>query len=405
MRRFCLTLMIALSLGAGAAWSQDRFALARIVPGLNGLSDAGQAVSLSIGMTQGVPYRIFTLDAPRRLVLDFNELDWTGLHRETFDLSEQIADVRTGPYKAGWSRMVLDLANPLKIETAEMDTSDPAAAVLRVTLTPTSASAFAATAGAPPEMRKSQLRAVDLPEPKRRQTGDRPLVVVLDPGHGGIDPGAETEIIDEAELMLTFARELQETLLRARGFSVVLTRTEDVFVPLETRVSIARRAGADVFLSLHADALMEGRATGATIYTLAAEASDAASQKLAERHDRDDLLAGVDLRAQGDVVVGVLMDLARTDTAPRSDMLADSLVKSLSKTTRMHKRPRLSAGFSVLKAPDIPSVLIELGFLSSPRDLARISDANWRQTAAAAIRDALIEWRRADAAAGRQLRK
>ncbi len=405
MRRFCLTLMIALSFGAGAAWSQDRFALARVVPGLNRLSDAGQAVSLSIGMTQGVPYRIFTLDAPRRLVLDFNELDWTGLHRETFDLSEQIGDVRTGLYKAGWSRMVLDLASPLKIETAEMDTSDPAAAVLRVTLTPTSASAFASSAGAPPELRKSQLKAVDLPEPKRRQNGDRPLVVVLDPGHGGIDPGAETEIIDEAELMLTFALELQETLLRAGGFSVVLTRTEDVFVPLETRVSIARRAGADVFLSLHADALMEGRATGATIYTLAAEASDAASQKLAERHDRDDLLAGVDLRAQDDVVVGVLMDLARTDTAPRSDMLADSLVKSLSKTTLMHKRPRLSAGFSVLKAPDIPSVLIELGFLSSPRDLARISDANWRQTAAGAIRDALINWRRADAAAGRQLRK
>ncbi len=126
--------------------------------------------------------------------------------------------------------------------------------------------------------------------------------------------------------MLTFARELKEALVRDGGRHVVMTREEDVFVPLETRISIARAAGADVFLSLHADALAEGEAVGATIYTLSDEASDEASATLAERHDRDDLLAGVDLTEQDDLVAGVLMDMARTETAPRTDRLAEALV-------------------------------------------------------------------------------
>ncbi len=335
MRRFCLILMMALRLGAEAAQAQDLSALARIVPGANQVSDLGEAVELTIAMTQGVPYRVFTLDAPRRLVLDFNELDWTGLKAETFDHSIRIAAVRTGLFRAGWSRMVLDMAEPLRVEAAMLNTRDPSAAVLQVRLVPTSETEFLTTAGLPAELRKDRPVAIDAPAPKRRQSGEGPLVVVLDPGHGGIDPGAEADDTVEADLMLTFALELEEALLRAGGFTVVLTRTDDVFVPLETRVSIARRAGADVFLSLHADALLEGRATGATIYTLAEEASDAASQKLAERHDRGDLLAGVDLSAQDDVVASVLMDLARTETAPRSDMLADALIEGLSQTTRM----------------------------------------------------------------------
>lgn len=405
MQKICLILMIALGLGALPASSQNLSALARIAPGENRVVDQGDAVELTLSMTQGVPYRIFTLDHPRRLVLDFNELNWTGLIPETFDATDRIAAVRTGLFQAGWSRMVLDLASPLQLDRAGLDTSDPAAAILRIRLVPVSEAEFAAAAGAPPELRTGRPEPLNLPKPKRRQTGAQPLIVVIDPGHGGIDPGAEAEDVVEAELMLTFARELQETLLRAGGFNVVLTRTENVFVPLETRISIAREAAADVFLSLHADALAEGRASGATIYTLAEEASDIASQRLAERHDRADLLAGVDLSGQGDVVASVLMDLARTETAPRADMLADMLVEGLSKTTRLHKRPRLSAGFSVLKAPDIPSVLIELGFLSSPRDRERITDPDWRTAAAEAIRDALRNWAIADAEAAAGLRK
>lgn len=397
--------MVAATMAASAAFGQGLSALARVQPEASLVEDQGETVTLRIGLSQGVPYRLFTLDNPRRLVLDFNEIDWTGLDPKLFDQSARIAAVRTGLFRDGWSRMVMDLSEPLKIATATLDTSDPARVMLTVALTGASDADFALKAGLPADLRESQPQSVDLPSPKRRQTGLGPLVVVLDPGHGGIDPGAEAEGVIEADLMLSFARELEETLRRAGGFTVVLTRTEDVFVPLERRVSIARKAGADVFLSLHADALAEGRATGATIYTLAEEASDAASQKLAERHDRADLLAGVDLSRQDDVVATVLMDLARRETAPRSDRLADLLVKGLTGVTRMHKRPRLSAGFSVLKAPDIPSVLIELGFLSSPRDLTRITDAAWRQEATAAIRDALSEWARQDAAEAKLLRQ
>jgi N-acetylmuramoyl-L-alanine amidase len=229
--------------------------------------------------------------------------------------------------------------------------------------------------------------------------------VVLDPGHGGIDPGAERDDVTEAELMLTFGRELKEALLRAGGINVVMTRDEDVFVPLETRISIARSAGADVFLSLHADALAEGEAVGATIYTLAEEASDAASAALAERHDRDDILSGVDLTGQDDVVAQVLMDMARAETAPRSERLSEALAEAIkAEGLKMHRIPRQRAGFSVLKSADIPSALIEIGFLSSARDFERLVDPEWRARMARALVAGVQAWALADAAAS-QLRE
>ncbi len=242
-------------------------------------------------------------------------------------------------------------------------------------------------------------------QPKRRQTGDAPLVVVIDPGHGGIDPGAEAEGMTEAHVILTFARELAERLRRA-GMTVILTREEDVFVPLETRVSVARAGGADLFLSLHADALAEGTATGATVYTLDGAARDEASARLAERHDRADLLAGVDLQGHDDEVAGVLMDLARAETTPRSDRLAAELVGAISGAElKMHRHPLQSAEFSVLKAADIPSVLLEVGFLSSAKDRARLTDPVWRGAMQGAILQALSDWQAADAAEARLLRQ
>jgi N-acetylmuramoyl-L-alanine amidase len=218
------------------------------------------------------------------------------------------------------------------------------------------------------------------------------LRIVLDPGHGGIDPGAERDGQRESDLMLSFAQELRDVLVRAGGFDVVLTRNDDTFVPLETRISIARAVAADVFLSLHADAISEGQADGATVYTLADRASDEASLKLAERHDRADLLAGIDLSDQDDVIAAVLLDMARTETKPRTNRLADALVSRLQETIEMHTRPRMEAGFSVLKSADVPSVLLEVGFLSSPKDRANLIDPVWRQKAAQAIRDALSTW-------------
>jgi N-acetylmuramoyl-L-alanine amidase len=197
--------------------------------------------------------------------------------------------------------------------------------------------------------------------------------------------------------MLQFALELKEVLLRDGRFDVVLTRDADEFVPLERRVALAHQGRADVFLSLHADALSGARARGASVYTLSDSASDEASAALAERHNRADILAGVDLSGKDDVVADILIDLARQETQPRAERLAKTVLATLkAQDMPLLSRPLRHAGFSVLKAPDIPSVLLELGFLSSSRDLENLRDPAWRARMAGALRDAMLVWRRED---------
>ncbi|ATG46949.1 N-acetylmuramoyl-L-alanine amidase [Celeribacter ethanolicus] len=411
--KFILALLLIGGVLAARAEAQEPpgglTALARADSSASALVDQGDSLEMMLRLSQPVPFRIFTLDDPRRMVVDFSEVDWTGFDTEAFDTAEGVSGLRVGGFTPGWSRMVLDLANPYALVHAEMSRDDKGA-VLTLNLDPTASDEFALGAGTPPDAQLVRPSAQETGDAAAktaplRRFGDGPLRVVIDPGHGGIDPGAERDGEREKDLMLTFGRELQDVLNRAGGFDVVMTRTEDVFVPLETRLTLAREAGADVFLSLHADAIAEGRAEGATIYTLAERASDAASQKLAERHDRADLLAGVDLTGQDDVIATVLMDMARTETMPRTDRLADSLVKYLDESVGMHKRPRLEAGFSVLKAPDMPSVLIELGFLSSAKDRAKLKDQAWRTKAAWAIRDALLAWEEEEVSLRDRLRK
>lgn len=390
-----------------AALSQDALtALTQVRLEGGEVQDLRKTTVLRLPLGQPVPYRMFTLDAPMRLVIDFSEVDWVGFDTDAFDKSERIEALRVGGFRPGWSRMVLDLAAPLRVSEAVMRRSDKGGE-LQVVLEQTDAEDFRANAGVPDALRLTQAAdpgTVEVADPAA-VARDALFTVVLDPGHGGIDPGAEYDGIREADAMLGFARELKDVLLRAGGFEVILTRNDDNFVPLETRITIARHAQADVFLSLHADAISEGHAEGATIYTLADRASDAASQKIAERHDRADILSGVDLTGHDDVIAGVLQDLARTETTPRTESLAQNLVTHLSANVTMHKRPRLEAGFSVLKAADIPSVLIEVGFLSSAKDRERLSDSAWRTKVAWAIRDALLDWRAQDAQAERLKRK
>ncbi len=402
-------LVMILAVCGGAARAQDLSALARLDATRSFIRDQGCCgLSIDLHLSQAVPYRVFTLDEPVRLVVDFREVDWGGISSAALlEGQNNASGVRFGLYRPGWSRMVVDLKGPMEVQTAGMKT-DPSEgeATVQLRLIPSAEAEFSATSGAPASAMWGEPKIADMPNIMKRRTGEGPLVVVLDPGHGGIDPGAETGGASEAQLMLTFARELKEVLTRAGGFTVVMTRSEDIFVPLETRVSIARAAGADVFISLHADALSAGHAAGATVYTLSETASDEASAKLAERHERSDLLAGVDLSGQDDVIAGVLMDLARLETAPRADKLADQLVIGIRDAVgKMHKRPRQKAGFSVLKAPDIPSVLIELGFLSSADDLENLSSPVWRGWAADGIRAALAAWAITDAAEAQLLRQ
>lgn len=399
----CAALWLALANGGAA---QELSALARVNPAGSSLADAGRGIELVLDLSQPVPYAVRLLDQPPRLVIDFREVDWSGLDLATLNRAGRVIAVQTGPVRPGWSRLVAELTGPFGLSSAALIRDDASGrGRLDLRLDPVAPEAFATQAG-PAQSALWGLPAPEvLPPPRARQDGSRPVRVVLDPGHGGIDPGAERDGVVEADLMLTFAREIQDAMSRA-GFDVVLTRTDNSFVPLEARLSVARAAGADVFLSLHADIVTEGRASGATVYTLSDSASDRASEVLAERHDRADLLAGVDLAETDDVIAGVLMDLARTETAPRSERLADALVAGLkSSVGRMHKRPHLSAGFSVLKAPDIPSALIEIGFLSSPKDLKNLTDPEWRGKAAEGIRNAVQKWAQDDAAQGALLRQ
>lgn len=390
----CLRPLLVLMALALPAPAQELSALARLDPAASALRTSSASVELDFALSQPVPWRVRFLDSPPRLVLDAREIDWTGI--ESLAPEGPVAALRAGSFRPGWSRLVVELSGPWAMRQSEMVTTDGTAKI-RLVLAPTDATAFAAEAARP-----------DLPEWAAPDPAEVPVIlpsgggairVVLDPGHGGIDPGAEKNGQTEADLMLTFGRELKELLLRDGRFSVVMTREEDIFVPLETRTSIARNAEADLFISLHADALAEGEAQGATVYTLSEEATDAASAALAERHDRDDLLAGLDLTDQDDVVAEVLMDMARTETMPRTDRLAQAIVGAIKAAEiRMHRRPLQSGGFSVLKSPDIPSVLLELGFLSSDRDFTRLSDPKWRGRMAEAILQAIVTWSKEDAA-------
>lgn len=393
--------VLALVLAAPAG-AEGLSALARLDPDASAILDDGAGISFDLALTQPVPFRVFVLDDPPRLVLDAREIDFGAATAAGLDRSARVADLRFGRFRAGWSRLVATLDGPYRIASAE-ERTDPARIALR--LVPTTAADFAARAEAAPDP------GWGLPEPvpaipaQARQLGEGPLIVALDPGHGGLDPGAEAGGLTEAALMLTFGRELAEVLRRA-GMTVVMTREEDVFVPLAQRVRIAREARADVFLSLHADALAEGTAVGATIYRLDPEDPDAEAARLAERHDRADLLAGLDAGAADALVATVLIELARAETQPRADRLAGVLVETFrADGIALHAKPIQSAAFSVLKAPDMPSLLLELGFLSSRRDRQRLTDADWRAAMQAAIRDALETWARADAAEAARVRR
>lgn len=384
---------------ASVAVAQELSGLARVDAGESGLSEGWRgSVSLELALSQGVPWRVFQLDAPRRMVMDFREVDWAGFDVAALGEAEGIGEIRVGQFRPGWSRMVVDLDESLLVEQAGMRLDDETGrAQLSLTLSKVTADDYAAKSGAPQDPRW------DLPEPAkvavaREERPDwAPLIVVLDPGHGGIDPGAERDGTQEKDMMLLFARELRDVLRRTGSFEVILTRDEDVFVSLERRVSIAHEVGADAFISLHADALRQGNATGATIYTLSEEASDAASAKLAERHDRSDILAGIDLTGADDEVADVLLDLARQETQPRTDLMARTVVGSIRDAGgTLNKKPLRYAGFSVLKAADIPSILIEVGFLSSQKDLERLRDPNWRAVMVGGIRDGLLKWRDED---------
>lgn len=397
LRLMLVWLLAALMLPAPLA-AQSLGVLARVDAARSGIEDKWFGrTELRLGLNQGVPYRVFLLDGPPRLVIDFREVAFDGLDKD--DLLARpgrITDVRFGPFQPGWSRLVADLAEPMVAETIGLPIDpETGLAALKIELKAVDPEEFSKQTARARDDWNIQAAAVPVPQ----MADDGRFVVVIDPGHGGVDPGAIRDGIDEKTLMLEMARGLRDALRRSGDVEVVLTRDADVFVSLPGRVALAHRAGADVFLSLHADAIEEGRARGATVYTLSNAASDRAAAQLAAQHDRADIIAGLDLSTSDDQVAGVLMDLARQETAPRTDVLADTLVRHIKASgAPVYSKPRRRAAFSVLKSPDIPSVLVELGFISDPRDLKNLRDPVWRAMMIEALRDAILDWKAQDEA-------
>ena len=398
MIRAILRGLATLLVCAQMAGAQDLSALARVDPAGSAIEDRWFGkTELSIGLSQGVPFRVFLLNDPPRLVVDFKEADWSAVTPQALLPSpSRVADVRFGACSPGWSRLVADLAEPMvPVEIGMPVDTASGTAQLTILMETADAATFAEALGPAPDPDW----AVALTRPAREGTpGDDRFTVVLDPGHGGIDPGAVREGVAEKDLMLSFARGVREALLRS-GVDVVLTRDADVFVALEARVAIAHQEEADLFISLHADNLSQGGAKGATVYILSEDASDAASAHLAARHNRADIIAGADLTGSDDQVASVLLDLARQETEPRSAALADALVAGMQTAGGpMNRRPLRRAGFSVLKSADIPSALVEVGFLSSERDFKNLRDPVWRSVMVNAIAEAILAWRDRDAA-------
>ena len=241
------------------------------------------------------------------------------------------------------------------------------------------------------ERGRPPLPAVDTAPTQPKAEKDGKYTVVLDPGHGGIDPGAiSRKGAKEKEIVLAVAKVLRDKLTASGRYRVVMTREDDTFLSLAERVEVARRIKADLFVSIHADIIGRGDVRGASVYTLSEKASDTEAAELAAKENKSDVIAGVDLEVQDKAVASILIDLARRETMNFSAEFATLLVPELEKRGLRHSsRAHRFAGFRVLKAPDVPSVLIELGYLSNKQDLAMLTSRNGHQTLARAVKDAV----------------
>jgi N-acetylmuramoyl-L-alanine amidase len=341
---------------------------------------------LIIDLSRKIDIRSFTLANPYRVVMDMPQV--------TFQFPAKAGEVGRGLIKAfrfglvmqGGSRMVIDLARPAQVDMAfvlDAINDQPARLVLHLTATDRDSfmRSLALDSGAP------QRSKPDAPVEIKPNGDSRPLIVV-DPGHGGIDNGTRAASGEmEKTIVLEFSLLLRDKIEKTGKYRVLMTRTDDTFVALGERVQFARARQAALFISIHADALRrrEGDAQGATVYTLSERASDARAARLAEAENRADVIAGLDLSTEEKDVADILVDLARRETKTFSMQFAQTVVGTLKNAARLHQHPLKSASFVVLKAPDVPSALVELGYVSNKADLKSLISAEWRDHTADAI--------------------
>jgi N-acetylmuramoyl-L-alanine amidase len=355
-----------------------------------------------LDLDKPVQFRAFALADPYRVVVDLPQV--------SFKLAAGLGVAGRGLVKAfryglvmpGGSRIVFDLTGPAKIAKSyvlEAANGQPPRLVLEFEEVDRTAFVQGLAPESRPELRPAIAEAnaaVARPEApdaiRPAQVPDGRPVIVIDPGHGGVDNGTEAagEIMEKT-LVLGFGLALRDRIEKSGKYRVVMTRDDDTFIPLGERVRIARNHSAALFVSIHADALPrgEGDARGATIYTLADKATDAEAERLADAENKSDAIGGVNLTDEPTEVADILIDLAQRETRTFSNRFARILMGEMKTTVRMHKHPLKSAGFRVLKAPDVPSVLVELGYVSNKGDLERMVSENWRNKTVASMAQAI----------------
>jgi len=365
------------------------------------LAGDAQQTRFVLDLDKTLSFRAFTLADPYRVIVDIPQV--------SFQLAAGTGSVGRGLIKAfryglvmpGGSRIVFDLTGPARIANASvLDAANgqPPRLVLEFAEVDRATFVQSLAGDGRPELRPAIADAADtaaaaaaaVPVKPAAPPDTRP-VVVIDPGHGGIDNGTQSGGESEKNLVLGFGLALRDRIEKAGKYRVVMTRTDDTFIPLADRVKIARNQSAALFVSIHADALPrhEGDAQGATIYTLSDHASDMEAERLAEAENKADAIGEVNLTEEPTDVADILIDLAQRETRTFSNRFARLLVREMKSTVRMYKHPLKSAGFKVLKAPDVPSVLIELGYVSNKGDLEHLVSENWRSRTVGSMAQAI----------------
>lgn len=358
-----------------------------------------------IEISETAEFRAFVMEGPNRIVIDMPSFSWkVGQIQKPGTL--QIKDVRFGDLGAGLSRIVIETGEPVIIQAAFMlpkqqgqsdrlvlDFKRTTAPAMQAALTqvhgPLQGAAPQATAVAQP----GTSAKAEPPMPPQKKPAGTPFkpTIIIDPGHGGQDPGAQSANgVYEKNITLAVGLELKRQLEESGNYRVKMTRSTDVFIPLRGRVQFARKNEGDLFISLHADSIRDNNVTGASVYTLSETASDAETAKLADRENKSDVIAGIDLSGQEADVANILLDLATRDTMNQSKFLANTVVVSFKgRSISLLERPHRSAGFAVLKAPDIPSILVEMGYLTNRSEVARLSSPEHRKKIATALKTSI----------------
>jgi len=329
---------------------------------------------------------VFTLADPYRIIVDLPEVRFALPELAGSEARGLASAFRFGSISAGKSRIVIDVTGPVAIDRSfAIEPADGQPARLVIDVVPTTREAFLATAS----LREVE-NADSGDQPRVIGSGDRP-VIVIDPGHGGIDAGARGEGgTVEKDVVLSFARVLGARLLATDRYRIVYTRRDDSFVALGERVNIARQHDAGLFVSVHANSFSGSAIRGTIVYTVSEEATDRVAAALAEAENQSDVLAGIDIDGEdADDVKDILVDLTRRETRNFGVVFAQNLVRELGKTTNMFKIPHQQASFKVLEAPDVPSALIELGYLTNPSDEKLLVSPEWQAETAGSVVDAI----------------